>query len=341
MKIITFFFIAFFLSAPLQGYGIFQGKKVYEHQQEEWNFVKTLYQVKDPWYSGPLLAPSANTLPPGLVNVQPYLFWTKNFGSFNSHWHASRVSSMILLNPQVIVQVGLNNFASFVCTSQAFYKRFGNQSSFNYGDTPLSLNIQLLKSILNSPVPSCKFSIGETFPSGRYQHLNPNKLGTDASGGGSYITTFQLAFQKTIYSFKKDLNPRHFHPMTLRLGTGYALAAKTRIEGCNAYGGSPTTRGTVNPPNTFNVVFAWEYSLTQSWVFATDWQYTVSSRTSFVGRTGGIPIDAPGSQNISVAPALEYNLTDNFGALIGVWFSFAGKNSTDFVSGVATFTWTF
>jgi hypothetical protein len=44
---------------------------------------------------------------------------------------------------------------------------------------------------------------------------------------------------------------------------------------------------------------------------------------------------APSNEQWSVAPAIEYNWSKNVGLIVGSWFSFAGRNSVRFISGVA------
>jgi hypothetical protein len=86
-----------------------------------------------------------------------------------------------------------------------------------------------------------------------------------------------------------------------------------------------------------------EVSLTQRWVFANDIVYASSGRTKFHGHSGflapGIPAPVGNgySDNLSLAPAIEYNWTPDTGVIFGTLFSVYGRNSSNFVSGV--FSW--
>src|SRR5947209_7429501 len=42
-------------------------------------------QLNDAWWTGPMLAPSANTLPRGHILIEPYLFDVISQGSYDSH----------------------------------------------------------------------------------------------------------------------------------------------------------------------------------------------------------------------------------------------------------------
>jgi hypothetical protein len=78
-----------------------------------------------------------------------------------------------------------------------------------------------------------------------------------------------------------------------------------------------------------------------------DIAYTYSAKTTFTGSPGTTALGTPASvggpfnEQLSLAPALEYNPNGNLGFIAGCWFSVWGKNSLDFVSGVASVTWTF
>ncbi len=48
---------------------------------------------------------------------------------------------------------------------------------------------------------------------------------------------------------------------------------------------------------------------------------------------------SPTSAQFSIAPAIEYNWNANIGIIFGSWFTLAGKNSTQFTSGVFAFNY--
>jgi hypothetical protein len=42
----------------------------------------------------------------------------------------------------------------------------------------------------------------------------------------------------------------------------------------------------------------------------------------------------PSIESLSLAPAIEYSWSANFGMIAGVWFTAAGRNSTVFANGI-------
>lgn len=339
----SFIFIGLLVcNSSLFSWGLLQGKEKSAHADETATYVSGLYKLYDPFYTGPILAPSAHTVPKGKVNTQPYYYWKRTYGLYTHSWHRRHTRSQLQFQFLAIFQYGINNFMDTSVITQAFLNRNQEQHYFGYGDTSWAFGFQLLEGSIGTLIPSCKFQVQQTFPSGRYQHLVARKLGTDAIGAGAYGTNFSLNFQKDFNSlFKRDIDPTHFHPFRFRWSFGYTINSRTSVEGINSYGGAPGTDGKVKVGNNFTSIFAVEYSFTSHWVLATDVQYTISSASKFFGNEGGAPVGTPENQSWSIAPALEYNLNGNFGALVGAWFSLTGRNTGSFVTGIASFTWMF
>lgn len=294
-------------------------------------------EMFNPWYAGPLLTGSATMMPPGVTNVQPYVFVTDNYGIYNRHRHEVNAPDLWQVNPQVIIQTGITSWMDTAVTVQTLTNsRHSKQSTF-FGDTTISLGFKILEQGLW--VPGIKIGINETFPTGRYQRLKPNRLGTDATGAGTYQTGIALKLSKLVFwSYK--------HPMNLRMTMTYNIPTSVTVHGLNAYGGASNTQGRVRPGNNFNISIGTEYSFTQRWVLANDVVYVSSNKTTFSGEKGTNSDGSPAtvgfgsSDQLSLAPAIEYNPTPNLGYLAGVWFSVYGRNASAFWSAVATVTYT-
>lgn len=328
-----------FCSSALHSWALLQGREGSAHAQERADYVQNLYQVYSPFYTGPLLAPSAHTVPYQKVAVQPYFFWAKRYGGYNHNWSRTKTQSSMQYQFLNITQYGLTEFMELNVTNTAYVNRRQNQHYSGYGDTSVSLGFQMLNSVIGTPVPSCVLEVSTIFPTGKYENLEYRRLGTDAIGGGAYGVNFSLNLQKSFNSlFKRDLDPRKYHPIDLRWSFAYTINSRTRVKGINSYGGTERTHGIVKPGNTFTTIFAWQISFNKQWVFATDWEYTTTKASKFKGNNGGANVGNPTSQNFSVAPAIEFNLNSNVGFLGGVWFSLAGSNSGSFVTGIFSFT---
>lgn len=309
-----------------------------ELNQAERDF-KTAQAMFIPWYTGPLITGSANNVPEGKWNIQVYLFSTLNHAVYDNDRKSIDVPNIWVLQPLLIVQRGLTSWLDATIGPQGFFRWRKGENAQEFGDFTLSFGLQVLK---QTPyVPSIRVTIGESFPTGRFERLNPKKAGIDASGIGAYATIVGLFFNKIYWQ-----NP--LHPVSVRLAATYEIPNHdVRVKNFNAFGGGFGTDGDVSVGQTLNLDLGVEVSLTQKWVFAMDVAYFYSRETTFKGNPGfdafGNPaiVGGPQSDQLSLAPAIEYNVSEQGGFIGGVWFSVTGRNSANFVSLVLSYTWLF
>lgn len=284
----------------------------------------------NPYYQGPLLTPGAGMAPPGSSNVQFYGFVNDNYAAFNSKRESvSFPSSMVNFNPALYFTTGITKTMDGVLVLQGDGNWQNGKSGGGFGDVSVSVGWPIL--IQTVYLPAIKFNIGETFPTGKYQHLNPDLL--NSTGGGSYQTTFSIGTAKLILWTTK-------HPVYLRWYFGYTIPTHLHVSGYNSHGGGKDTKGVVRPGNVFATDLGVEVSLTQKWVFCTDFVYKATNKTTFHGKTTE-PVGGGSNDNLSIAPGFEYSWNPNLGVLGGVWFSVYGRNSLNFVSGIVSVSYSF
>ena len=304
-------------------------EKEIEKAQKDFDAAKKMF---NPWYTGPLLTPSAHVLTPGYINIQPYLFYTNNYGHFNEHGKSSSVPHLKQLNPSLApLQAGITQWLDASLVVQGLYNHMHGHSYMNWGDTSFTLGFGLLP---EAPYqPAIKFCLKEIFPTGNFQKFDPKKADVESTGAGSYQTVFSLNVSKVVWWLTT-------HPMNLRTSFNYTVPSHAHVRGINSYGGAPDTNGSVKVGTNFAWDFGYEYSFTQKWVAAFDIAYTYSWKSTFSGHTSA-PVGVPFNDQLSLAPALEYNLNENFGFIAGVWATVWGRNSSNFISEIISFTWTF
>ncbi len=294
---------------------------------------------KSPWLTGPLLAPLGEVVKLGSFTVNTCIFANVNTGRYNGHWHYFSGSNFYNVNPALFMTFGLTDWLDIQINPQMQWNSTKNQSSAHFGDLPIGFDCELLNRCAYSGIPGIKFSVVETFPTGKYQNLAPHKYGTDKGGFGTYATEIGIVFYQLC-----QLRNRHF--LSNFLSFSYTINTPVHVKGFNAYGGGYGTDGKVYPGNVFNALFSFEYTFNQHWVFAMDNLYIHCQKTRFSGEVGTIianrnnvinhsaTMSAPSSDQISFAPALEYNFNEDFGIIGGIWFSLWGRNTTAFISGV-------
>jgi hypothetical protein len=290
-----------------------------------------------PWLTGPLIAPVAQVIPKGHAEIEYYLYVTTNTGIYDKHWQAQSQPNLCSVNPQIVCIFGLTEWMDIQITPQSLYNFSQGKSSVHLGDTPIGFDFQLYPADdKRSWVPGVKFTILETFPTGKYQKLNPDKKSTDLSGTGSFRTGGGVVFYKVFHL--KDL-----HYLSAQLSLSGTLPAPVHVKEFNNYGGGFHTSGKVRPGISSTAIFSFEYTFTQNWVFALDSVYVHTNKNRFSGKpgvtsTGDVAqVGNPSSEQVSFAPALEYNFSANFGIIAGAWVTAWGRNVTQFRSGVINF----
>jgi hypothetical protein len=289
--------------------------------------------LEDPIYAGTLLAFIPENIPPKQVYVSYYINSTLQYGSYNNQSEFIREKTIHTPSTSLFIETGITSILDISINIGANYSQIGNYQSLTYQDTQAFLGFQLALDKKGEWIPDIRFLVGENFPTGSYQRLNPKKHLTDSSGTGSYQTIFTLVTQKVFYPFC-------FHPFNINLNFEYITSTKTNVRGYSVYGGDPSTYGTIKPGNQFIFNFAFEFSLTQNFVICSDVHYIYQSASKFSGYSAS----RAGSNSLyqlSVAPGLEYNPSLNFNIVLGTWFTIAGKNSFQFITPMLNITWTF
>lgn len=267
----------------------------------------------DAWLTGPLAAPGATVLTPGLLTLEPAL------------GYAVPENSAVSLGPQLLVEYGLVDRVQLSVLGGATWNRVGSDWTSGFTDTLVGAQLALLDEDAESLMPAARIGFTVTLPTGKYQHLEAGADGFDATGAGAYTTTLRLDTAKTF-----ALGEHAFRPHACVAVDVYS--SHVSVHGPNYYGGGGGTDGTVSPGLSLNAFLSGEFSLTQRWALALDLVYTRASRTTFRGESGFEPNGAPASMEtpagslVTVVPAIEYSWSANEGVIAGMTFGVAGRN---------------
>lgn len=287
----------------------------------------------EPWFTGPILAPSGVTMPAGHANVEIYAFYATDHSTYNRHGKLTPTPAEKTQQYQALFSYGFTDYVDMQLTLPYILNWQAGQHGQGVGDFNGLLGFQALRQFEHKYLPDLRILLQETLPSGKYDNLNPEFLGTNVTGKGSYQTTFSMAFQ-----YLSHISELQY--LQSRLTLNYTLAAPTRINGFGTYGGNSTTQGRVNPGNNFSIDLSGEFSLNQNWVAVMEAYYFRGNKSSFVGNRGINKlgrlniIGYPGNDEISLAPAFEYNYSENVGIIAGYWYVIKGKATPNFKSPV-------
>ncbi len=289
-----------------------------------------------PWFTGTLIAPLGYAVPYGRFEIDIYPLLSIETGEYNKNWNVDDIPNFYSLTPQFYGYFGLTSWMDIQIVPQFAVNWTDGARSAGFGDLYAALDIQLYPSDGEGWFPGILFSVGELFPTGKYQRLDPDKLLTDQTGYGSFVTYLSLIFFKVYHIYNS-------HFLSFNLTGEFGIPSSTSVHGLNAYGGGLDTNGHVKPGDTFTAICSFEYSLNQNWSLALDSLWSHENLTSFSGDPGtddaGDPAEVgfPSAETLSFCPGIEYGFSENLGIVGGCWFSALGRNSAEFRNAVVNF----
>jgi hypothetical protein len=263
--------------------------------------------MKEARWTGPLLASTPETLPPGHFYTEPYFYDVIQNGGHHpgsSGYYQYGLAENFTVGFQPSFSMGVE----------------GPDHSATIGDFKLLSQLRLTHFSPEHRVPSIAVVLQEVIPTGKSDRLRPNKSG---HGSGSFATEI-------------GINVQH----VFLLGNGRLLRARFNwlqrfwhggdIKDRSVYGTGVGFRGRAKPGDITTFIAAVEYSVTREWVLAFDVTRESTTRGKLRGSySGGGPVvdeRFPSTHYASFAPAVEYNWSDRTGAIFGVWVIPKGHN---------------
>lgn len=270
--------------------------------------------MDDAWWTGPMLANSADTLPRGHVLIEPYLYDVRSA-------HADGYGSLTYMLYGVTdrLTVGLVPVLGYNRVAGA-----PDSSAIGVGDVSVQAQYRLTRFHEGHWLPTISVMLQQTLPSGRYDRL---ARASDGLGSGARTTTLQLNTQTYFWMPNGRI-------LRMRLNVSGAWSGRADLVDRSVYGSIDGFRGWARPGRAFFVNAAWEYSLTRHWVLAMDLTWRRAEGTRLRGHDAwGTPASVPvnvtrhASEAFGVAPAVEYNLSPRLGLLFGVRVITGGRDT--------------
>lgn len=282
--------------------------------------------LDDAWWTGPMLAPSAATLPRGHFLIEPYLYDVTSP-------HSNGFGSLTYINYGLAdrLTVGMIPIFGFNKINNGL-----NSSNVGVGDLTLQAQYGLTKFHDGGWIPTTSVAIQEALPTGKYDQLDDRP--SDGLGSGAYTTTLALYSQTYFWLPNARI-------LRMRFNVSAALSSNVNVRDVSVYGTEAGFRGHSEPGASFLVDASWEYSLTRRWVLASDATYRHNGNTLVIGnnilnrngaQSSGIRTDSGSSEAFALAPAVEYSWKPNLGVLLGARLILGGhRTATSITPAVA------
>ena len=308
--------------------------------------TQNLHQsMDDAWWTGPLLAASASTLPQGHFLVEPYLYDVITYGRYDTQGRRVSTPHENDFGSQSYLLYGLTNQVSIGLIPRfGFEKASQGPSSSNVqvGDLSFQAQYRLTQFQEGHWVPTTSIVLAETFPTGKYDRLEEHPA--DGFGAGAYTTAVSLYSQEYFWLSTGRI-------LRTRLDLTYTFSNKVSLEGVSVYGTGAGFSGRASPGDSFTADSSWEYSVTRNWVLALDVVYQHNANTSVIGNYatdgGGNPssyliqANSGTSRSLGFAPAIEYNWSPKIGIIVGARLIPIGNNTGISITPVAAINMVF
>src|SRR5262245_46596246 len=130
--------------------------------------------LDDAWWTGPIVAAGAGTLPKGHALIEPYLFDVVRYGRYDSDGNRHSADRVHSYGSLTYALYGVTDKFTAGLIPIFGYNDVSNgsdSSGIQIGDVAVQGQYQLSKFREGSRVPTTSLVVSETFPTGKYDHL--------------------------------------------------------------------------------------------------------------------------------------------------------------------------
>lgn len=283
--------------------------------------------VQAQWFTGTLEAPSPALPAAGILAVEPYAIYTSFSGAYdNSGARHSVPNGTDMFTSVTAIKYGITDRLS-VQALPSFSHMLNNHDSYTgLGDLPVEAEYRFNDENNQTGFPSVTASLGINLPTGDFDRLRSS---SDGFGGGTYTLKEGILFQSLF-------DTAGGHPMRFRFyASAYEPISNVSIHDVSVYGTGQGFNGQVLPGLSSVLGIGGGYAFTQRWVVALDLVQNFANGLHLQGNSAsGGPTNTHGTSSaaLAMAPAVEYNWSDNTGIIAGVEFSVAGRNTPAYVA---------
>jgi hypothetical protein len=291
------------------------------------------------WWTGPLVAAPAITLPRGHFYIEPYLFDTVPYAVLDNRGRSHATPGQNNLWSMIYLKYGVTDRLTIGLTPHFYYDWVDHgesSSAVGTGDLPLQVEYRLTPFSPDTAIPTVSIDLAESLPTGRFDQLQRS---SDGFGSGAYTTTTSIYLQSLVETPNR-------RSLRLRLDLSLGVSRRVRVVGQSVYGTTQGFSGYAEPGLYYSADLAFEYSMTRNWVLSVDfWQQWQESTpvtgidTLRNGRNTAYLATVVASREFTIAPALEYNWSERVGIIVGTQVITRGRNCIATVSSVVAFSY--
>lgn len=285
--------------------------------------------LDEAWWTGPMLANSASTLPRGHFLIEPYFYDVRSEATFDRDGKRHKTGRSHSYGSLTYMTYGVTDTFSLSLIPTFGYNEPAqgpNSSGIGMGDLSVHAQYRLSQFRPGHWLPTISLALQQTLPTGQYDRLG--ERASDGFGSGANSTLLGIYSQTYFWMPNGRI-------LRMRLNLTKTFSDRVHLTDASVYGTDDGFRGTAQPGASFVANAAWEYSVTRQWVLALDavYRHTHNTRVRGIDALGEATVfDSGSSRSFALAPAVEYNINANVGVLFGVRAIVAGRNTSGHVT---------
>jgi hypothetical protein len=269
----------------------------------------------DAWWTGPVIAASPDTLPPGHVHFEPSFYDVFVHGSATPALQGSLLYGVTA------------RFSAGLIPSLSAATLPDGRRRLRAGDLTLNFRYRLTRSDPQKVRPTVALVLRERLPTAPFDNL---KTPPAPAGSGDFGTTVGFYAQQYFWLPNGRI-------LRGRFNISHTFESRVRVSDISVYGTPDGFRGEARPGSSTTAVVAAEYSLTKRWVLAIDLLHQSIGRTVSLSRHG-TKIILPAQRYFALVPAVEYNWSSREGVIIGSRWILKGRGKTASWTPVAAYS---
>jgi len=291
--------------------------------------------LDDAWWTGPIIAAGAGTLPQGHFLIEPYVYDAIAYGRYGRNGDRKDIPDAHSYGSLTYLLYGLaDRFTVGLIPTFGFNKAPDNESSgIRFGDLTLQAQYRLTQFMPGEHVPTTSLVLQYSLPTGKYDRLGDRPA--DGMGSGAPATTVALYSQ---YYFWLPTG----RILRTRLNVSHTFSEDTAVHDVSVYGTPEGFQGRARPGKSYSITSSWEYSVTRNWVLALDVLYQRDESTKVRGTVRGaasqrfdLQQESGSSRRLGIAPAVEFNWNEHVGVIVGARWFLDGRNAAASITPVA------
>ena len=194
----------------------------------------------------------------------------------------------------------------------------GERSRFGISDLTFQAQYTVTDFNPDTGMPIIALVLRQSVATGRYDRLTE---ATQAFGAGAGATSLGLFSQDYVWLPNGRL-------LRVRADILASISQEAHVRDVSVFNTPQGFSGSAQPGDAVSLDVSLEYSLTRSWVLATDLLYDHGDTTHMEGMVAAHPLRfALGSSDgFGLAPALEYSWAPNWGVLLATRILMGGRN---------------